>query len=103
MVLSVFGALVDIRKQQWVAVSDIGRVAASCLLNPEQYKGKTIELSGDELTLAQLQDSLGRATGKRPWRIWMPQSLLELVAGHDFRSMARVSDSSPCVLSVVVK
>jgi uncharacterized protein YbjT (DUF2867 family) len=71
-----------------VAVSDIGRVAATCLLDPSRYKGQTIELSGDDLTVAELQDSLGRATGRRPWRMWLPRSFLEFAAGHEFRSMA---------------
>jgi hypothetical protein len=34
-------------------VDDIGHVAAQAFLKPEEYKGKTISLAGDELTFEQ--------------------------------------------------
>lgn len=79
------------QKQQRVAVSDTGRVAAQVLSDPAQYMGQTIELAGDDLTLSEVQDALGRVTGSRPWKIWLPRAFLELIVGHEFRSMARVS------------
>ncbi|KAJ5634665.1 hypothetical protein N7528_002507 [Penicillium herquei] len=49
---------------QLVATSDIGFFGADAFLNPEQYKGKSISLAGDELTFDQMEEIFSRQLGK---------------------------------------
>lgn len=53
-------------KVQMIAVHDIGVFAALAFNNFDQYRGITIELAGDELTLAELVDGISRVTGISP-------------------------------------
>ena len=48
---------------QWVATSDIGVFAAKAFAHPEEWKGRTVGLAGDELTMEELDKSFARATG----------------------------------------
>lgn len=50
------------RPMQFIAVEDIGKVAARAFAEPALYQGKTLELAGDALTGNQLADKIGRAT-----------------------------------------
>jgi uncharacterized protein YbjT (DUF2867 family) len=56
---------------QSVAVEDIGVFVALAFAHPEQYLGKTIELSGDELTESQIADTFTKVIG-RPVKLTMP-------------------------------
>ena len=56
---------------QSLAVEDIGVFVALALANPDQYLGKTIELSGDELTESQIADTFTKVIG-RPVKLTMP-------------------------------
>lgn len=47
-----------------VAARDIGAVAAAALAAPERFGGQHVELAGDWLTLPEVAEILGRATGK---------------------------------------
>jgi uncharacterized protein YbjT (DUF2867 family) len=49
---------------QSVAVEDIGIFAALAFANPKQYLGKTLELSGDELTEAQTAEVFSKVIGR---------------------------------------
>ena len=49
---------------QIVAVDDIGGFAALAFSKPEDFLGKTIELSGDELTEAQIAATLAKVIGR---------------------------------------
>jgi uncharacterized protein YbjT (DUF2867 family) len=48
---------------QMVAVRDIGAVASRLLIDPRSIDSDGIEIAGDELTLAQVADRVGRAFG----------------------------------------
>ena len=56
---------------QSIAVEDIAVFVALAFANPEQYIGKTIELSGDELTESQITDTFTKVIG-RPVKLTMP-------------------------------
>src|SRR5918996_1878416 len=56
---------------QMLAVEDVGVFAALAFANPEEYVGKTIELSGDELTESQIADTFTKVIG-RPVKLTMP-------------------------------
>ncbi|RFU35481.1 hypothetical protein B7463_g877, partial [Scytalidium lignicola] len=49
---------------QLVAVDDIGYFAAEAFLNPEEFKGKSISLAGDELTFDQMARTFKEKTGR---------------------------------------
>ena len=59
------------KELQSVAVEDIGAFAALAFANSEQFIGKTIELSGDELTEAQIAETFTRVIG-RPVKLVPP-------------------------------
>ncbi len=46
-----------------VATSDIGRAAAEAFERPAEFKGKTIELVGDSLTLDEIKKVWNSVTG----------------------------------------
>lgn len=48
-------------KLQMISVQDIGGFAASAFNNPEEYKGKAIEIAGDEVTLSEAAKVFGQA------------------------------------------
>jgi uncharacterized protein YbjT (DUF2867 family) len=56
---------------QMIAVEDVGIFAALAFAHPEQYIGKTMELSGDELTEAQVAETFTNVIG-RPIKLVMP-------------------------------
>lgn len=49
---------------QNIAVEDIGVFAALAFADPKRYVGKTIELSGDELTEPQIAETFARVIGR---------------------------------------
>jgi uncharacterized protein YbjT (DUF2867 family) len=49
---------------QMVAVQDIGGFTAVILAHPQDYLGRTVELAGDELTEAQIAETLARVIGR---------------------------------------
>ena len=57
---------------QMIAVDDIGAFVALAFANPQQYFGKTIELSGDELTEPQIAETFTKVIG-RLVTVQMPQ------------------------------
>lgn len=49
---------------QLVSTKDIGFFGAKAFLSPDQYKGKTLSLAGDELTFNQMTETFKSKTGK---------------------------------------
>lgn len=76
------------KKLQSIAVADIGAFTALVFTNPEQYTGKTIELSGDELTEAQIAEVFTRAIG-RPVNLVAPSG--EGIRSSDEEMKAMIS------------
>jgi uncharacterized protein YbjT (DUF2867 family) len=62
---------------QVIAVQDIGKIVASIFADPERFGGRTIEIAGDEVTGADLQEKLSRAAGKTIAYQRFPDSFLE--------------------------
>jgi uncharacterized protein YbjT (DUF2867 family) len=50
---------------QMVAVRDIGAAAARLLIDPAVVDGGAVEIAGDELTLAEVAERVGRVLGRR--------------------------------------
>jgi uncharacterized protein YbjT (DUF2867 family) len=73
------------KKLQMIAVEDVGVFAAQVFANREQYLGKTIELSGDELTEAQVVDTFTKVIG-RPVQLGEPAGV-GAAAGEELAAM----------------
>lgn len=54
---------VDPKPLQFIAVTDIGILAAKAFLNPEEYQGRSISLAGDELTCEQAKAVFKKKAG----------------------------------------
>lgn len=87
------GALTDILKPdqpvQIIAGTDIGAFAALAFTTPDRYLGQALEIAGDELTMPQVVDAIGRATGHPVSYRAIPREALtgpdpDARAGYDF-------------------
>jgi uncharacterized protein YbjT (DUF2867 family) len=64
---------------QMIAVDDIGIVAAKAFQHPGHWRGRTMELAGDELAMTELVSALERMAGREvlyqqvPWDQWEEQ------------------------------
>ena len=59
------------KERQMIAVEDIAVFVALALAHPDEYLGKTIELSGDALTESQIADVFSKVIG-RPVKLTLP-------------------------------
>lgn len=57
------------RQLQFVAVEDIANVAAQALASPTEYKGRTISIVGDKLSVEQMLSVLSRAEGRKATKV----------------------------------
>ena len=71
---------------QSIAVEDIAIFTALAFANSEQYVGKTIELSGDELTESQIADTFTKVIG-RPVKLIMPSGESGRVSDEEMTAM----------------
>jgi uncharacterized protein YbjT (DUF2867 family) len=62
---------------QVIAAQDIGRIVAALFASPERSAGRTIEIAGDQLTGAELGETLARAAGRPITYRRFPNALLE--------------------------
>nr|WP_284700952.1 NmrA/HSCARG family protein [Robbsia betulipollinis] len=62
---------------QVIATHDIGRIVATIFSNADRFAGRTIEIAGDAITGASLQESLSRAARKPIAYQRFPDSLLQ--------------------------
>ena len=65
------------QRAQVIAAQDIGKIVATIFGSPDRFAGRTIEIAGDEVTGASLQDSLSRAAAKPIVYHRFPDTLLE--------------------------
>lgn len=65
------GALKPETPMYWVAVDDIGWLAAEIFERPQQYLGQHVDLAGDKLTVREVKEAYQEVTGtKAPaWKI----------------------------------
>lgn len=62
------GALDPETRFHMVAVDDIGALAADAFDGPGEYLGRTIDIAGDELTIAEIRALYAEVTGRKaPW------------------------------------
>lgn len=66
----------------WLAVDDLGAVAARGFADPERFIGADIPLAGDIKSVDECRAIWTEVNGRRPRSIPMPVWLFERVAGH---------------------
>jgi uncharacterized protein YbjT (DUF2867 family) len=76
------------RPVPWVALDDIGRIAAASLTGPIPGDGITIELIGDLRSLRDCRRLLTEA-GRRPRRVPIPTFMFRAMVGEEFLQMWR--------------
>lgn len=62
---------------QFIAVDDIGKIAASIFADTERFAGRTVEMAGDEVTGEDLGEIFSRAAGRTITYHRFADSLLE--------------------------
>ena len=71
---------------QMIAVEDFAGFVADAFANPDTYLGKTMELAGDELTMEQTAEVLGRVIGRKVRYVHVPVEEVEKYS-HDMATM----------------
>lgn len=74
------------RPLPWVAVDDIGRVAAEALTGPVPSGGREVELIGDLRSLRECRQLLAD-DGRRPRRVPVPTFVFRAMVGSEFIDM----------------
>jgi uncharacterized protein YbjT (DUF2867 family) len=74
---------------QLIATDDIGEWAALALSQPERFKGKALEIAGDELTNPEIAAAFARVMGRPVKFQRLPLFLTRLVLGKEFYQMFR--------------
>jgi hypothetical protein len=69
-----------------IAVEDIGKWVGLAFAKPNQYLNQSIEIAGDELSYAELQDAWQRAKGNNQLSIPLPKFMISMMgeAGRMF-------------------
>jgi uncharacterized protein YbjT (DUF2867 family) len=66
----------------WLAVDDIGVIAARVFADPSRFVGADIPLAGDIKSIDECRAIWAEVTGKRPGSFPMPTWLFSRIAGH---------------------
>lgn len=74
---------------QQVSTEDIGSFAVMAFQNPDKWRGKTIELAGDELSMQRVAEQLSRASGREVKYVQVPWDQFEKNAGEEMAKMYR--------------
>jgi uncharacterized protein YbjT (DUF2867 family) len=75
------------RPLQMICVADVAKFVAAAFEKTSVYLGKEIDLAGDELTLPNALQIIGKATDRNIEYVTMPESEAEKNFGHDFAVM----------------
>jgi uncharacterized protein YbjT (DUF2867 family) len=73
----------------WLAVDDLGAIAARAFAEPETYVGADMRLMADVRSLAQCRQIWKQETGRAPRGFPMPQWLFTRFVGDDLPTMWR--------------
>ncbi len=76
-------------RQQMVAVKDIGEIVARAFERAEMASGRTVELAGDELTMADVVDRLSKKLGHPIRYVELPEEEVRQRMGEDAVRMYR--------------
>jgi uncharacterized protein YbjT (DUF2867 family) len=74
---------------QQVAVEDIGALAAIAFENPDRWIGREVDLAGDEPTMPEIAETLGRVIGREVSYYQVPWDQFEEQMGKEFTAQYR--------------
>jgi uncharacterized protein YbjT (DUF2867 family) len=74
---------------QMISVRDIGVFVAMAFEHPGRWQGRAVDLAGDELSMTQLAESLGRLAGRAVSYAQIPWDRFEETAGREMTLMYR--------------
>ena len=70
----------------WVSNTDIGKIGARALQDPDKYSGRTIDLVGDDLSCDEMLAVYSKVQGYQAWKAYLPSLVVNLLP-YDFKSM----------------
>lgn len=70
-----------------IAVEDIGWFAAESFANPEDYLGRSVEIAGDSVTVAEIKQVYKHVTGKSPSNFKFPFLVLKILNSEAARQL----------------
>ena len=75
------------KAQQYIGAEDIGRIATTIFLNPEKYKGRTIDLAGEQMDGARAAEIFSKVWNKPVRYQQLPGIITRLAMGKDLYKM----------------
>jgi hypothetical protein len=81
----------------WLAVDDLGAVAARVFADPASFVGAELPLAGEFHSIAELRRIWATVKGRSPRRFPMPVWLFERFVGTDLTTMWRWLAANPVV------
>lgn len=88
------------RSHQWIATSDIGFFVAEAFDKPGEWFGRTLEIAGDELTIAELVTTLSQVAGLDVRHEQLTWTDYESQAGEEMTVMLRWFDETGYAVDV---
>lgn len=82
------------RSHQWIAASDIGFFVGEAFDNPDEWVGRTLEIAGDQLTIAEFVDVLSRSVGVEVVHQQLAWTTYQEQNGEEMTEMLRWFDES---------
>ncbi|HVL91387.1 MAG TPA: NmrA/HSCARG family protein [Actinomycetota bacterium] len=79
----------ETRPIPWLAVDDLGEIAAIAFERPDEFAGKELMLAADLQSLAQCRAIYEETMGKKPPSFPMPQRLFDTFTRNDVTTMWR--------------
>ncbi len=76
-------------RHQWIAASDIGYFVGEAFDNPDHWLGRTTEIAGDEMSIAEFMQALSKASGRDVRHEQVPWDTFEAQAGQEMTLMLR--------------
>ena len=87
-------------RRQYIDVADIGRVVAEIFDHRDKWLNRTIELAGDEKTMAELTDTLGGVTGRTVTYVQQSWEEYEQQQGSDMTVMQKWFESDGYTIDI---
>ncbi len=74
---------------QMIAVDDIGWFVANAFERPGKWRGRAVDIAGDEMSMAQLAETFGRVSDRNVQYVQVPWNEFEQQAGPEMTVMFR--------------
>lgn len=88
------------KKLCWIAVEDVGAIAARVFAKPQTYVGQAYTIAGDCRSLAEAAEIFKRVTGKRPLAIPAPLWLIRRIVNADIVPMWQWMGRNPVTVDL---